>query len=201
MADGKSVAVAEEAASFRRGVDAALEKAGYRPVSIDDSPEAVLATLRFPDGCGTVTELAARGVVVVALLPEPTPEAHAHAYGHGAAGTVDWHADPDEIVATLRAALEGRTRLPVEIARSLSGEWPSLHAPRPEVDDEELDWLDALASGVTVAKLADDTGYSERAMFRKLADLYGRLGVTGRAEAIVAAARLGLLGGDRGSTE
>lgn len=62
-----------------------------------------------------------------------------------------------------------------------------------------MEWLAALASGSTVARLANETGYSERVMFRRLADLYGRLGVSGRAEAIVAAERLGLLGSSPGS--
>lgn len=193
MPDPATIAVVETAASFRRGIDAALERSGFQPVALEASPTAVLVTLRIPDGCDTVIQLAATGVVVLALLPDPTPEAHAHAYSHGATGTVDWSADPDEIVAALRAALEGRTRLPAEIARVLASEWPSLHAPRPEIYEEEVDWLMALAAGTTVSRLADDTGYSERAMFRKLHDLYGRLGVSSRAEAIVVAERIGLL--------
>ena len=153
----------------------------------------MLATLRQPDGCDLVERLASAGVVVVALLPDPTPEEHAHAFAHRAAGTVDWNADPEDIVAALAAALEGMTRLPVEVARSLAAEWPSMHALRPEVNAEEVDWLASLAAGTTVTRLAEDTGYSERVMFRRLHDLYGRLGVTGRAEAIVAAERLGFL--------
>lgn len=196
MTTHETVAVAEVAASFRRGVDAALEKAGYRPVTLDEAPSAVLATLRQPDGCDLVEHLASSGIVVVALLPDPSPEEHAHAYSHGAAGTVDWNADPEDIVAALAAALDGRTRLPVEVARSLAAVWPSMHAPRPEVSAEEAEWLASLAAGTTVARLAEDTGYSERVMFRKLHDLYDRLGVTGRAEAIVAAERLGFLDND-----
>jgi DNA-binding NarL/FixJ family response regulator len=193
MNNAPTIAVVELAASFRRGIDAALERSGFVPVGIEESPTAAFVTLRFPDGCDSVIDLAAAGVVVVALLPEPTPEAHAHAYSHGAAGTVDWNADPGEIVEALQAALEGRTRLPSDITRMLASEWPDLHAPRPEIDEDEADWLIALAGGSTVARLADDTGYSERAMFRKLHDLYERLGVTTRAEAIVVAERIGLL--------
>ena len=196
MSTAPTVAVAETAASFRRGLDAALETAGFRPVGLDGGPIAALATLRYPDGCELVTRFVSSGVIVVALLPEPTPDSHAHAYSHGSAGTVDWHADPEEIVAALRAALEGRAVLPIDIIRALAGEWPSLHAPRPEVTEEEAAWLVSLAAGTTVTRLADDTGYSERAMVRRLHDLYGRRAVTGRAEAIVAAERLGLLHGD-----
>jgi len=46
------------------------------------------------------------------------------------------------------------------------------------VDQEEAEWLDALARGATVVSLADDYGYSERVMFRRLRDLYERLGAS-----------------------
>jgi len=189
----RTVAVAEAAASFRRGLDAALDRAGYAQAGLDESPGAVLATLRFPDDCESFDRLCRSGALVVALLPDPSPAGHAHAFEHGAAGAVDWKADPETIVATLQAAWEGTTALPVEVARALAAEWPSLHAHRPEVDPEEVAWLIELAAGRTVARLADDSGFSERAMFRRLHDLYTRLGVSGRSEAIVAAERLGLL--------
>jgi len=188
-----TVAVVESAVSFRRGVESALQRAGFDPVDPEGTPSAVLVTLRSTEGCEVVERFAAAGTVVVALLPDPSAAEHAHALGHGAAGTVDWSADPEEIVAVLRVALEGRTRLPVAIARTLAGEWPGAHAPRPEFNEEEIEWIADLARGTPVARLADDTGYSERAMFRRLHDIYTRLGVGNRAEAIVAAERLGLL--------
>jgi DNA-binding NarL/FixJ family response regulator len=191
MANG--VAVVETAVSFRRGVEAALEKAGFSPVDPAAKPAAVLVTLRGDQGCAAVEEYAAAGSTVIALLPEPTPAEHAHALCHGATGTVDWSAEPEEIVEVLRVALEGRTRLPIEVARSLASEWPGAHAPRPEFTEEEVEWIAELARGTAVARLADDTGYSERAMFRRLSDIYTRLGASNRAEAIVAAERLGLL--------
>lgn len=188
-----TVAIVEGAVSFRRGVESALERAGFLPTEPDSSPSALLVTLRADDACAAVERFASAGAVVVALLPNPTAAEHAHALGHGAIGAVDWSADPEEIVAVLRVALEGRTRLPVEIARSLAAEWPGAHAPRPELSEEEIEWIVDLARGTPVARLADDTGYSERAMFRRLHDIYTRLGVGNRAEAIVAAERLGLL--------
>ena len=188
-----TVAVIETAVSFRRGVESALERAGFEPVDEGSEPSAVLVTLKSDEGCAAVERFAVAGATVVALLPEPSAAEHAHALGHGATGTVDWNAEPEEIVAVLRVALEGRTRLPVEIARTLASEWPGAHALRPEFTEEETEWIADLARGTAVARLADDTGYSERAMFRRLHDIYTRLGVGNRAEAIVAAERLGLL--------
>ncbi|OFW66017.1 MAG: hypothetical protein A2Z12_09975 [Actinobacteria bacterium RBG_16_68_21] len=188
-----TVAVVESAVSFRRGVESALERGGFEPVDAAAEPSALLVTLRGEEGCAAVERFVAAGSVVVALLPEPTAAEHAHALGHGATGTVDWSAEPEEIVAVLRVALEGRTRLPTAIARSLAAEWPGAHQQRPEISEEEIGWIAELARGTPVARIADDTGYSERAMFRRLSDIYTRLGVSNRAEAIVAAQRLGLL--------
>jgi len=175
-------------------VEAALQRAGFEAVGADTTPSAVLITLRAPEACIEIERQAASGATVVALLPDPTAAEHAHALSHGATGTVDWSADPDEIVAVLRVALEGQARLPVAIARELASEWPGAHAPRPDFSDEEIEWITDLARGTPVARLADDSGYSERAMFRRLHDVYTRLGAANRAEAIVAAERLGLLG-------
>jgi DNA-binding NarL/FixJ family response regulator len=52
---------------------------------------------------------------------------------------------------------------------------------------ERLSWLRALAAGRTVAQLADQAGYSERAMFRLLRLLYQDMGVGGRVEALLRA--------------
>ena len=95
-------------------------------------------------------------------------------------------------MAALTHAIEGWTRLPVATVAALAAEWPGAHTPRPDITDEEIGWLAELASGETVARIADETGYSERAMFRRLHEVYERLGVSGRTEAIVAAERLGL---------
>jgi DNA-binding CsgD family transcriptional regulator len=51
-----------------------------------------------------------------------------------------------------------------------------------------------LASGITTVKLATSIGYSEREMYRKLNALYKKMGVSNRAEALVLAARSGLIG-------
>lgn len=53
--------------------------------------------------------------------------------------------------------------------------------------------LQALAHGSTVHELAQEVGYSERELFRILADLYRRMGVSNRSEAIVQVAMWGFL--------
>ena len=61
------------------------------------------------------------------------------------------------------------------------------------VSTDEADWLRAMAAGATVAEIAVDVGYSERAMFRNLKALYTRIGARNRTEALLWASRHGLL--------
>jgi len=190
------IAVVETAASYRRGLEAALTEAGFTTTSEPGDADAVLLALKVPEGCEAADALVAAGKVVVALLPDPSPAGHAHAFEHGAASATAWDADPAEIVAALTHAIEGWSRLPVATAAALAAEWPGAHTPRPDITDEEIGWLADLAAGETVARIADEIGYSERAMFRRLHEVYERLGVSGRTEAIVAVERLGLFAGD-----
>ncbi|MBI5157902.1 MAG: response regulator transcription factor [Acidimicrobiia bacterium] len=190
------IAVIEAAASYRRGLEAALVDAGFTITAEPGDADAVLLALGVPEGCEAADALVAAGKIVVALLPDPTPAGHAHAFEHGVASATPWNADPGDIVTALSHAMDGWARLPVSTVKSLAAEWPGAHTPRPDVTDEEIGWLADLAAGETVARIADATGYSERAMFRRLREVYERLGVTSRAEAILVAERRGLFAGD-----
>lgn len=64
---------------------------------------------------------------------------------------------------------------------------------RIRLSPAERQWLRSIAEGATVVEVAAAEGYSERHMRRMLADVYRRLGVTGRVPALVAAAKMGLL--------
>jgi DNA-binding NarL/FixJ family response regulator len=59
--------------------------------------------------------------------------------------------------------------------------------------DHEISWLRELAGGLTVAQLAERSGYSERAMFRLLRRVYVRMQVRNRTEALLRAREQGLL--------
>lgn len=190
------VAVLERAASYRRGLEGALREAGF-PVVSADAADVVLAPLRDPSDCARIDGLAP-GTCVIALLADVEARSYAHALRHGAAGAVGWDEDPEQIVSVVSAAVVGMLLLPVASAAAMAAWGPDPHRGGPVVEQVEIEWLLELAKGRTVVRLAEAYGYSERAMFRKLADLYSRLGVTGRAEAVVAADRLGLL--DRGGS-
>lgn len=194
-----SVAIVEPAIAYRRGLEIALTAAGLKtdtpvsplPWALEKQDRVAIVTLRDRESCDLIEAIAGSGGIVVALVPDPTKDGYWHALRHGAASAVDWSADPDVIIAAVVQAARGLTLLPREVIGSLSARTGTAHGPI--IEPEEVEWLGALAHGATVVALADEIGYSERAMFRKLHDLYVRLGVKSRSEALVEAERLGVL--------
>ena len=184
-----SVSVRGASPSSRRGLEGALTEAGLE-IS-NDSPDAIVALFE-DEACEGLVTAVSTGAIVVAVVSAPDARRAAHASRHGAVSIADGDADPTAIARVVTEALGGRASVPVDVLRDLAADWPDPHGPPPRISEEEIGWLTALARGVTVARLADESGYSERAMFRRLHDLYARLGVRNRSEAISEAARLGL---------
>jgi two-component system, NarL family, response regulator DesR len=196
------VAVIDPAASYRLGLTSVLSKAGFVPFEdADDLPtwlavpgcKAVLVTVRSANDWEPVRRMSgADGAVVVALLVDPTPDRHAEALRAGATAAIAWDSSPDGIVEVVTAAVRGYTLLPAPVARAIAMGEP----PTPDADwisPQETEWLRMLAAGITIQELAAKAGYSERAFYRVLHGLYGRMRVSSRTEAILQASRWGLL--------
>ncbi|MBU1226485.1 MAG: hypothetical protein KJ698_04620, partial [Actinobacteria bacterium] len=153
--------------------------------------DVVITPLRRDQGCDAVVGMVFDGTTVLTLLAPFDRDEIAHALHHGAF-PADWEWDSERILAAAVAALDGDVLIPLDPARALAP-GNDTHRQEPSIGEDEAAWLVALSRGATVVRLADDAGYSERAMFRRLADLYTRLGARGRTEALLTAERLGLL--------
>lgn len=187
------IAVSDPLPVFRRGIMAILD--GYDVEEPDDlmawaeggQPSAILLTLGTPGDWSLLSRLheSAPDAVVIALLSEPTEEAYLSALRNGASGALPRDAPPESVRDVLRAATRGTSLLPVEVVRALAARAESRsHASGPPAA-HEIEWLRRLAQGVTVGRLADQVGYSERAMFRQLNELYTKLHVKNRTEALM----------------
>jgi DNA-binding NarL/FixJ family response regulator len=197
------IAVLDPLPVFRHGIMAALGDAGFRSETPDDlmawireeQRRVVLMTLRSGDDWALLERLhrARPDVVVVAVLEDAGVTAYVRALSAGAVSAVPRDAPPEGVRQVFEAAMRGISQLPIEVVRALAS--PS-EVP-PEAHDEpaahEIEWLQQLASGVTVAQLADRAGYSERAMFRLLRSLYAKLDVKSRTEALMLARERGWL--------
>ncbi len=196
------VAVIDPCPAYCRGLAGALAEAGFTVHRPEDAlrwaskkgDRVVTVTVEAESGEETVRTFASAGpdVQLVALLPETTASAYGDALRFGACGAVG-HDDPlAEIVETVGAAVRRRTLLP----RTIAFEVASTNGARStavKLSAQDTQWIRALASGATVAQLADQVGYSERELYRLLKRLYSRLGVERRSEALVRAGTLGLV--------
>lgn len=195
------LAVIDRFPAYRHGLCMALSDAGFdvRPTadllewaSSNDGRVAVfsvrsnsdindlrLATTRHSD------------LRVVAIEEQPDRASMRLVFEAGACACLPALSSIQEIVEVVRIAATGRSVLPTDLL------WDLINSQvTPDVcpvSPEETDWLRALARGTTIAKLAERACYSEREMYRRLHDIYLRLGVSSRTEAVVLMSRWGLL--------
>jgi DNA-binding NarL/FixJ family response regulator len=197
------IAVIDPAPSYRLGLTTVLRKAGFGPLEEPDdlltwlaAPgcKAILVTVRSANDWEPLRRMAGAGAdsIVVALLVDPTPDRHAEALRAGATAAIAWDSSPEGILEVVTAAVRGYTLLPAPIARAIAIGEPCGQDP-DWVTPQEIEWLRMLAAGVTIQELAEKAGYSERAFYRVLHGLYGRMRVASRTEAILQASRWGLL--------
>ena len=197
------VAVFDPLPVFRHGIMAALNDTGFRSEAPDDllawiheeEPRVVLMTLRSTEDLALLTQLheARPEVVVVAVLEDAGVRSYVRALTAGAVSAVPRDAPPEEVRKVFEAAVSGTSLLPAEVVRALvSPEEPAPGAPELP-SPREIEWLQTLASGFTVGQLADRAGYSERAMFRMLRNLYAKMNVGNRTEALMQAHERGWL--------
>jgi two-component system, NarL family, response regulator DesR len=160
-------------------------------------PLAVVLPVDHSDG--VIAALAGRDldVGVVVVVPDRAPDRYPEVLRAGATAAVPVDAPIEEVVDVVTAALRGRSLLPAAVARELAVVAGRGRAATPHLSAREVGWLRLLAESVTVAGLARSAGYSEREMYRLLSELYRRMGVTNRIEALLTAERWGLLDSGR----
>ena len=132
------------------------------------------------------------GARVVAVATHPTVADARRALGSGASGVLDRRGDADAILAALAAAVGGFTVLPPALAPALL---TRLDDPPSsiELQPADLELLQDLATGMTLDDVALLRDRSTRTIRRDLRDLWRRMGVTGRAQGLVLAARWGVV--------
>jgi DNA-binding NarL/FixJ family response regulator len=197
------IAISDPLPLFRQGVMASLGSAGFTSEEPDDlmawardeQRRVILMTLQSMEHWALLAQLcrAWPDISVVAVLEDQSAMAYVRALKAGAVGAVPRSASPESIRHVFEAVVRGASILPIEVVRMLaSADQPPPHAP-DTLSPREVEWLQGLASGMTVAQLAVQAGYSERAMFRLLRGLYSRIDVKSRTEALMYARERGWL--------
>lgn len=197
----RTVAVSDGNQIFVRGLQECLREGGLNLVDVGHPPnrDAIAdsgVALVSPDRVTIeecVADLAGAGspATVVGLLSSTDPLIYVETLKSGAVAAVWRGSAPDRIECVLRLALEGHSVLPAAVVRILAAHRPTAIAPCLQGQDQVV--LRYLATGETVRSIARQSGYSERAMHRRLRTLYKCIGARNRAEAIALAARWGIL--------
>lgn len=182
---------------FRRGVVASLSGDGH----LVDEPESIEAWLREHPGAVVLLTVHSaedldRLITLCGLRPRPLvvalPSSDDSSLGvramrAGARSVVAREATESALRRAISATLDGETVMPADVAGLLVAGQGGRSARGPAPSAEQIDWLRRLSDGWTVTRLALDTGYSERAIYRLLRAFYQKLGVSTRLEAIMLA--------------
>jgi DNA-binding NarL/FixJ family response regulator len=199
---GRRIGVVGDGATWRRGVAGILTDAGFDVVEIDHLQAwrpgrggvAVAFRCRDLDAIPPAAAFIAEHphIPLVVVVPVLGIAEYAAAVRCGAGGVVADDDEPATYGATVTAALADQFLVPATVMRALVARLPD-SLDDAWLDEESLSLIRSLAAGSTVASIADEKGYSEREMFRMLKELYTALGVENRTQAIIWAARNGVL--------
>jgi NarL family two-component system response regulator LiaR len=153
-------------------------------------PDVILLDLVLPGAAGpqAIRSLKAKapGARLLVLTSFGEPERVSAALAAGADGYLLKTVAPEDLLAAIRLAGQGHTVLDVPP--------PVGRLPLPEaLTPREAEVLALLARGLDNRAIADELGISVKTVKTHLTRIYGKLGAGGRTEALLAAARLGLV--------
>jgi DNA-binding NarL/FixJ family response regulator len=192
--DAGPIAVSDPSPTFRRGLASLLRDEGLHTVEPPDLPSwvaggshrAVVLTIDGAAPLKCVSELVHRrdDLVLVALLPTLEGDTAATALRAGASTVAHRDAPTERLVSIIVHALAGDALLPVDLARLLAHTPPVDQTDQIGLTPDEVRWIARLAHNDSVARVAAEAGVSERTMYRRLDQVFRRIGVNNRIEAI-----------------
>jgi DNA-binding NarL/FixJ family response regulator len=159
-------------------------------------PDVLVTDVRLPDGDGIALTTQVRsgnptmGIVVLTMYAGD--DQVFAALDAGASGFVGKDAPAEEVVAAARHAAANPRAF---TARDLAGAMQRrMSAPAgPKLSPREREVLDLLVDGLAIAQIARRLYISESTAKTHVANIYEKLGAGNRAQAVMAAVRLGLV--------
>jgi DNA-binding NarL/FixJ family response regulator len=166
----------------------------------DRRPQIVLMDLRMPEMSGidaTRAILAADpSIGIVILTMSEDDESLFAAMRAGARGYIPKDADSDEILRAIRAAAVGEAIFGASIARRViayfAGGRSMTPDPFPELTERENEILELIAQGRPNGEIGVRLGITDKTVRNHVANVFNKLQVADRAQAIVRAREAGL---------
>lgn len=169
--------------------------------AIPEPPDVAFVDLALPDGDGVdlVRELTLRWpeLPVVMLTVNRAQERVLAAFRAGARGYVYKEDVASRLPRVIDEARAGGAPMSAEVARRVLGmvaQLPPTHATPERLTPRELDVVNELARGATYAQAAAALGTSVNTVRAQIREIYRKLSVGTRTEAVLSALQLGLIG-------
>jgi DNA-binding NarL/FixJ family response regulator len=166
---------------------------------LEESPDVVLLDLRLPElsGIEVMREVRPQAPQVrfLVLTTYDTDSYIAPVLEAGASGYLLKDALPEELADAVRGLMQGRAALEPSVAACLL---ERISAPETvdELSARELEVLCLLVRGESNRGVAVRLGLSQNTVKTHISNIFGKLQVQSRAEAVVVALRRGLVGLD-----
>jgi DNA-binding NarL/FixJ family response regulator len=210
------VMLADDHAVVRKGIREFLEETGDIQVVAEAAdgnsalalarqhqPDVVVLDIKMPglSGIDVTQELRAADypagiLILTAYDDDPYIMAGIQA---GANGYVLKAADPEEIIRAVRAVHEGQSAMDPAIATKLMHYLVSENRPQQptslieSLTPRELEVLAYVARGLTNRAIGHELGISDRTVQGHLANIFGKMNVSSRTEAVMTAVKMGLI--------
>jgi DNA-binding NarL/FixJ family response regulator len=155
-------------------------------------PDVVLMDLRMPGGDGLTATRAILGEfpaarIVVLTTYDGDEDIH-RALTAGAKGYLLKDMLRTRVLQTIRAVHRGSRVIPAEIAARLAE-----HLPRHQLSEREVEVLELVAKGLSNRDIARVIGRAEETVKVHLKNIFAKLGVEDRTEAVTTALQRGIL--------
>ena len=193
MVDAVRLALAEAAEDFEI-VATTTRGQQVLPLTAQKQPDLVLLDLRMPgmDGLTCLELLRQRHPRVKTVVLSGVDEQNVirSAFTRGAVAFIRKQVDPRDLPSALRQAVQGTVTQPI------FGEAETTQAPGADdvgLSDRELAILRALGEGMSNKQIAKELWLAEQTVKFHLTNIYRKLNVATRTEAVNAAYRRGLL--------
>ena len=213
------ILIADDHAGFRSGLAALLEtqhdleligEAGSGDVAVAQAlalqPDVVLMDLNMPglDGIAATRRIvdSSPHIAVLVLTMADNDAAVFDALRAGARGYLLKGADRIELTRAVRAVASGEAIFGPDVARRLMAYFadaPARAQAFPELSDREREVLELIARGMSNQQIVDRLVISPKTVRNHISNIFSKLQVRDRAEAVVRAREAGL-GGERPRT-
>jgi len=196
-----------EALMFAFGFEEDVEVVGLAPtvaaaveMAAASRPDVVLMDVNLPDGNGIDATAAVLevhpGAAVIVLTAHADPTFALRAAEAGASGFVPKDVRMAKILAAVRAVMAGEPAMEPTVLHSVlvhAASGRDSATPPPALGADDIALLELLAQGIGSVGVAAKLGLDGAQAAARVAALVGRIGARSRLEAVVLAARMGLL--------